>query len=305
MSIPAVSHARTLRRYIADGETRLVVSGYDALTAKTAAMAGIEVLHLTGYGAAAALAGAPDIGLLSVTEMAGACARMVEAADRPLIADIDTGYGNALNVRRTIRTMETAGAAGIHLEDQVHPKRCGHMAGKRVVPVEEMVAKVKAACDARRDDDFVIIARTDANAIEGLDATLERAARYREAGADMLFVEAPTSREEIVRIAGCGLGPQLFNWAYDGLTPHVPIGWLRELGFPLVLYADVAQVVHRAFAGFVERLVAAGSLDDVRDLVTGFDAFNSFVGLEEWRELEERYGAAADPGGPGAPETEG
>ena len=285
------THARTLRGYIADGKTRLVVSGYDALTAKTAALAGVEVLHLTGYGASAALAAAPDIGLLSVTEMAGACARMVEAANRPLIADIDTGYGNALNVHRTIRTFERAGAAGIHLEDQVHPKRCGHMAGKRVVPAAEMVAKVKAACDARLDDDFLIIARTDANTIEGFDAALERAALYREAGADMLFVESPLSREEIVRMAAADIGPQLFNWAYDGLTPHVPISWLAELGFPLVLYADVAQVVHKAFAAFVGRLTACDSLDDIADLVTGFGEFNSLMGLEEWRGLEERYNA--------------
>ena len=284
-----MTHARTLRGYLADGQTHLVVSGFDALTARTAAQGGVEVLHLTGYGASAALAGVPDIGLLSVTEMADACARMVEAADRPLIADIDTGYGNALNVRRTIRTIEAAGAAGVHLEDQVHPKRCGHMAGKRVVPAAEMVAKLKAACDARRDDDFVIIARTDARAVEGLDAALERAALYREAGADMLFVEAPLSREEIVRIAEADLGPQLFNWAYDGLTPHVPISWLTELGFSLVLYADVAQVVHRAFATFVTRLTAADSLEEVRDIVTGFDEFNTFIGLEEWRGLEERY----------------
>lgn len=284
-----MTHARTLRGYLGDGRTRLVVSGYDALTAKTAARAGVEVLHLTGYGAAAAIAGVPDIGLLSVTEMAGACARMVEAADRPLIADIDTGYGNALNVRRTIRTFEQAGAAGVHIEDQEQPKRCGHMAGKRLVPAAEMVAKVKAACDARRDDDFVIIARTDANTVEGLDAALERAALYREAGADMLFVESPLSREEIVRIAEAGLGPQLFNLAYGALTPHVPLSWLAELGFPLVLYADVAQVVHRAYAAFVERLIASGSLDDVGDLVTGFDEFNAFVGLEEWRGLERRY----------------
>jgi 2-methylisocitrate lyase-like PEP mutase family enzyme len=265
-----MSHARTLRGYIGDGRTRLVVSGYDALTALTAARAGVEVLHLTGYGAAAALGGVPDIGLLSVTEMAGACARMVEAAERPLIADIDNGYG-------------------IHIEDQVHPKRCGHMSGKQLVSTAEMVAKVKAACDARRDDDFVIIARTDARGVEGLDAAFERAARYREAGADMLFIEAPQTEAEIVRMAEADLGPQLFNWAYDALTPHVSLSWLAELGFPLVLYADVAQAVHRAFAAFVERLTAADSLDEVADLVTGFDAFNTFIGLDEWRGLEQRY----------------
>ena len=125
-----MSHARTLRGYLCDGRTRLVVSGYDALTARTAAQAGVEVLHLTGYGAAAAIGGVPDSGLLSMTEMAGACARMVEAAERPLIADIDNGYGNALNIRRTIRAFEQASAAGIHIEDQVHPMRCGHMSGK-------------------------------------------------------------------------------------------------------------------------------------------------------------------------------
>ena len=281
--------AKTLRSYLADRRSRLMVSAYDALTARIAEEAGFEVLHLTGYGASAAIAGAPDIGLLTMTEMVEACARITDAVDRPLVADADTGYGNALNVRRTIRAFERAGAAGVHLEDQVTPKRCGHMAGKSLISCGEMVAKIHAAVDARCDDDFVVVARTDARAVEGLQAALVRARAYREAGADMLFVEAPQSEEEIEIIARELPGPQLFNWAYDGVTPHVQRRWLASLGFSLVLYADVAFAVQSALTSFYARLAAADSLDELSDALTGFDAFNEFVRLSQWRALEGRY----------------
>ncbi|MEZ5102809.1 MAG: oxaloacetate decarboxylase [Thermoleophilia bacterium] len=283
--------AAALRGFLTDGRTRLVVSAYDALTARIAVDAGVEVLHLTGFGAAAALTGGPDIGLVTQTEMVDTCRRICDAVETPLLADADTGYGNPLNVHRTVRLFEAAGAAGVHLEDQVTPKRCGHMSGKQVIPQAEMVAKIRAACDARRDDGFVICARTDARSVEGLDAALERAAAYVEAGADMLFVEAPQSEDEIVRIARELTAPQLFNWAYDGLTPHVSRAWLEQLGFALVLFADVASAVHRAHTTFVRRLAASDSLDDVADLVTGFDAFLDFVGLPDWRARERRYTA--------------
>ncbi|MDE0195081.1 MAG: isocitrate lyase/PEP mutase family protein [bacterium] len=283
--------AAALRSTLGDGNSRLVVSAYDALTARVAEAAGFEILHVTGFGSAATITGGPDIGLVTMTEMVETTRRICDAVERPVIADADCGYGNPLNVMRTVRALEAAGAAGLHLEDQVTPKRCGHMAGKAVIPTAEMVAKVAAAVDTRRDEDFVIIARTDARAPEGLDAALQRAHAYSAAGADVLFVEAPESVEEIQRIATEVPGPQLFNWAYEGRTPHVSRRLLEELGFAWILFADVALAVHRAAAGFYERLAEIDSPDELRDLLTGFDAFNTFVGLDDWRETERRYAA--------------
>ena len=278
-----------LRSYIADGESRLMVSAYDALTAKVAEASGVDVLHLTGFGASAALGGTPDIGLLSLTEMVDACRRICDATESPVLADADTGHGNPLNVRRTIREFEAAGAAGVHIEDQVSPKRCGHMSGKSVIPAADMVEKIKAAVDARRDENFVVMARTDANAVYGIDSALERAELYVEAGADMIFVEAPRTQEEIERIAREVKVPQLFNWAFGALTPHVSRSDLAKLGFELVLFSDVASVVHHALSKFYGRLVPAESLDDIDDSITGFDEFNKFIGLPEWRALEQLY----------------
>lgn len=286
--------AAALRSTLSDGRSRLVVSAYDALTARTAEAAGFEILHVTGFGSAAALTGGPDIGLVTMTETVEVTRRICDAVERPVIADADCGYGNPLNVMRTVRALEAAGAAGLHLEDQVTPKRCGHMAGKAVIPTAEMVAKIAAAVDARRDPDFVIIARTDARAPEGLDAALERARAYAAAGADVLFVEAPESADEIRRIATELPGPQLFNWAYEGRTPHVSRRWLGELGFAWILFADVALAVHRAAAAFYERLAGIDSPDELRDLLTGFDAFNEFVGLGDWRRSERRYSVSPD-----------
>ena len=160
----------------------------DALAARLVARAGFEAVYMTGFGTSLTRLGMPDVGLLTATEMIDNAGRIVDASGLPVVADADTGYGNPINTRRTIRDYEKAGVAGVHIEDQAWPKRCGHLAGKRVIPTAEMVAKVKAACDARRDPDFVIITRTDAIAIEGLDAALERGERYREAGADVLFI---------------------------------------------------------------------------------------------------------------------
>ena len=283
--------AAALRSTLRDGRSRLVVSAYDALTARLAEAAGFEILHVTGFGTAAALTGAPDIGLVTMTEMVETTRRICESVERPVIADADTGYGNPLNVARTVRAFENAGAAGLHIEDQVTPKRCGHMAGKEVIPTGEMVAKIAAALDVRTDPDFVIIARTDARAVEGLDAAIERAHAYAEAGADVLFVEAPRSAAEIARIADEVRVPQLFNWAYQGATPHVSRRRLEELGFAWILFADVVLATHRAVATFYGRLAEIDSPDELSDLLTGFAAFNDFVGLERWRAAEHRYAA--------------
>lgn len=171
----------------------------DALAARLVAREGFEAIYMTGFGTSLTRLGMPDVGLLTASEMVDNASRIADASNLPLIADADTGYGNPINVRRTIRDYEKAGGAGVHLEDQVWPKRCGHLAGKRVIPTAEMVAKIKAACAARHAADFLIIARTDAIAVEGLEAALERGERYREAGADMLFIEAPVGRTEVER----------------------------------------------------------------------------------------------------------
>src|SRR5690606_31812713 len=191
-----------LRELLAGPGPVVAPGAYDALSARPVEQAGFDVVYMTGFGTTASLIGRPDVGLLSGTEMVDNARRIAAAVDVPVIADADTGYGNAINVVRTVQSYEQAGVAGVHIEDQVMPKKCGHMSGKAVIGADEMVGKIRAAVSARRDPDFVVIARTDAAAVEGLDAALERARAYAEAGADLLFVEAPTSEDDIARVAG-------------------------------------------------------------------------------------------------------
>src|ERR1700712_2674853 len=225
-----------LRALLAGDGPLLAPGAYDALSARLIEQAGFDCAYMTGFGTTASLLGRPDVGLLGGAEMAGQARRLVQAIDVPLIADADTGYGNAINVVRTVQDYEQAGVAGLHIEDQILPKRCGHMDGKLVVPMEDMVGKIHAAVDARRDPDLVIIARTDARAMEGLDSALTRARAYREAGADLLFVEALQSVDEIEIVARELGGEQLvFNWAEGGKTPPLPHEQLAGLGFALVL----------------------------------------------------------------------
>lgn len=283
------SRAKQLRGFLSDGNTHMVVSAYDALTARLADATGFPILHVSGYGVSAAY-GYPDIGLLTLSEMVSACRRICDATDKPVIADGDTGHGNEINVWRTVREFERAGAAGIHIEDQVSPKRCGHMHGKSVISVAEMVSKIATAVDARRDDDFVVIARTDALAIEGLEAALVRAKAYREAGADVLFVEAPESKEDIVRVAeALAPTPLVFNWSFDGVTPDSSLEWVESLGYSLVLFSDVASVVHHAVSAFYGRLEVANQFAEVRESITPFNEFNEFLDLALWREREARH----------------
>ncbi|QPP10218.1 isocitrate lyase/PEP mutase family protein [Streptomyces bathyalis] len=276
----------------------LAPGAYDALSARLVADAGFDCVYMTGFGTTASLIGQPDIGLLTATEMADNARRIAAAiGDTPLIADADTGYGNALNVARTVETYERAGVAGIQLEDQVMPKRCGHMAGKQVIPTSEMTGKIRAACDARRDPDTVIIARTDAVATDGVDAALERARAFRDAGADVLFVEAPTGEADVEKIADTLAAgtPLLFNWAEGGKTPPLPLSRLRELGFALVLYPIGTLLA--ATAGVRSLLSAlrrdgtpAAALNDSQSVsLPGFEEFTDLVGLPAAREREARY----------------
>ena len=262
----------------------------DALNAKLVTRHGFEAIYMTGAGTTAVRLGMPDVGLLTMTEMIDNAARIADASGLPLIADADTGYGGVLNVRRTIQGYERAGAAAVHIEDQVIPKRCGHLAGKQLVPVEEMTAKLRAAADARVDADFVLIARTDAVAVEGFDAALERAARYREAGADVLFIEAPNA-EQLPKIAPRLKAPLLYNMATSGKTPFLPKDEIERLGFKLIIYPNwVMLAAIRAASEVLATLKATGSIAGIAPNVPSFREFFDLLGMPEVQALEASYG---------------
>ncbi len=271
-------------------EILLLPGAHDALSVRLAEQAGFAAVTCGGYSAAASLLGAPDVGQLTMTEMAEMYARLADCTDLPIFADGDTGHGNATNVARTVRAFERAGVAGLFIEDQVAPKRCGHMAGKRVVPVEDMVAKLKAALDARVDPDLVIMARTDARAAHGLDEAIERAQIYREVGADLLFVEAPESIEELRRICSEIPAPCLANNIEGGRTPVLPAHKLEEMGFAVVTFPVAATyAVAHALQELYAALARDGTTDAVADRLMRFDEFNALIGLPALREAEAGY----------------
>lgn len=211
---------------------------YDALTARMAEAKGFPAVYVTGYGTSAALFGYPDIGLLTMTEMVESAKRIADAVSVPVIADADTGYGNPVNVYRAVREFEKAGVSSIHIEDQEWPKRCGHMSGKKVISAEEMVGKIKSALDARNSADFLIIARTDALAVHGFGHAVERANLYADAGADMVFIDAPTSREQVEKIPALVRSkPSVIN--LGPLTPNLPARELKEMGYAVVIYPGI------------------------------------------------------------------
>ena len=270
---------------------------YDPLGARLIEDAGFEAVYMTGFGTAAGRMGRPDVGLLTLSEMVDNARRIAAAVSVPVIADADTGYGNPLNVIRTVHEFEAAGVAAIHLEDQAAPKKCGHLEGKQLIGAEEMAAKVAAAVAARERQEFLIIARTDARAVEGLDAALERGRRYRDAGADMLFVEAPQSTDEIERIAEYFHGvPLLFNYTEGGRTPAVTHAYLRELGyrvviFPLSTLLSATTAMRATLAEIRARGTPLELLPDMMD----FDAFLDFIGIGEIRDLEQRFAGQDNP----------
>ena len=286
---PARGAPTRLRALLARDRPLLVPGAYDALSARLVEQAGFDAVYMTGFGVTASLLGMPDVGLLSGDEMVDNAGRMARAVDVPLISDADTGYGNAINVARTVQQFERAGVAAVHLEDQVSPKRCGHMSGKSVVPVDEMVEKVRAAVAARSDPDFLLIARTDARAVEGLDGALERARAYLDAGADALFVEAPESEAEVAEVAGAFPGtPLLFNWVERGRTPMLPLERIAELGFALVIFP--VATLFSATTGmqrYLAELRSAGTPLQALDDAVGFEAFTDLVGLPEIRGFEQ------------------
>jgi 2,3-dimethylmalate lyase len=280
------------------GGTRCIVAPgvADAFAARMVAMEGFEACYMTGFGTSLTRLGMPDIGLLTMSEMVDNAGRIADACGMPLVADADTGYGNPMNVRRTVQQYERAGVAGVHLEDQAWPKRCGHLAGKRVVPVAEMEAKLKAAVDSRRDADFVVIARTDAIAVEGFEPALERAERYRAAGADMLFIEAPTSMAQLEQLSARFQGvPLLYNMAASGKTPDLDNATMARLGFRLAIFPNwLILAAIPAMRRMLQELKTKGSVADIRAEVATFKEFTDIAGLPAVKELEDRYGLPED-----------
>ena len=281
---------RALRERLTPGAALLVPGAANALAARIIERGGFAAVYVTGAGIANSYLGVPDIGLLSLTELAQHVAAMRAAVTLPLIVDADTGFGNAINVAHTVKTLEQAGANAIQLEDQEFPKKCGHFAGKAVIDAAEMAMKVKAAVDARRDPDLLIIARTDAIAVTGFEDALARAALYREAGADLTFVEAPRSRGEIERIPqalGC---PQVMNIVSGGLTPMLPQAELARLGYAAVLYANAAlQAAMQAMTETLAHLQRTGSLAGAEPMLMDFAERQAIVGKDTYDTLERKY----------------
>jgi 2-methylisocitrate lyase-like PEP mutase family enzyme len=278
-----------LRQLIARSGYTMVPGAYDTLTARLVEAAGFDAVYLTGGGYSRA-SGYPDLGLLTVVENVRFIGLTVEAVEIPVIADADTGYGNAINVIRTVREYEKSGVAGFHIEDQVAPKKCGHYEGKEVIPKAEMVGKIKAAVDTRRDAEMVIIARSDARAVEGLNAAIDRVNAYLEAGADVGFVEAPQTVEEL-RIVGRNVnGPNLVNVFEGGKTPMLAASELEAMGFRLGIYPSQT---HRAAIRAAQRVLAVLKEDGHTTRIEGelctFQERELAVGTAAWRELEEKY----------------
>jgi 2-methylisocitrate lyase-like PEP mutase family enzyme len=268
----------------------LVPGASDALSARVIATLGFEAVYITGAGVTNALLGLPDLGFISLPELAQQTSAIREAVELPIIVDADTGFGNPLNVRHAVQVLERAGANAIQIEDQVFPKRCGHFSGKQVIPAEEMVAKIRAAVDARRSQDLLIVARTDARAGHGFQAAIDRAAKWIEAGADVTFVEAPETLEEVKRIPALLRVPQIINMVPGGKTPIVDAAALASMGFAIVLYANAAlQGAIAGMQGALSELKARGSLDESSGKIASFAERQRLVQKPLFDQLEQKY----------------
>lgn len=287
-----ISGPQRLRELLARNEPTLAPGAFDALSARVVEAASFDAVYMTGFGSTASLLGQPDVGLLTEHEMMENARRMAQAVNIPLIADADTGYGNPLNVIRAVRDYERAGVAALHIEDQVSPKKCGHMDRKHVISRDDMIAKVRAAHDARSENGVLIIARTDARAMEGLDAALDRAEAYRDAGADLLFIEAPQSVDEIEAVASRLQGTQLlFNWAEGGKTPPVGLAELAEMGFKLIIFPiSLLLAATQAMQGAAAAIRTDGTPINLVPSLPSFQQFTDFIGLPEVKNIEHRYG---------------
>lgn len=282
---------QSLREQLENKNKIIVLPGvFDALSARIAEQVGFEAMFQTGYGSSAALLGMPDFGFLNAGETVDNARRIIRAVSVPVLVDADTGYGNPLNVWRTVRDLESLGAAGIFLEDQIWPKRCGHMAGKDVISKDDYMPKLKAALEARRSKDFVIVARTDARAPIGLGEAIERGKAYRKAGADVIFVEAPTSIQELKKVADEIDAPLVANMIEDGVTPNLPASELLKFGyrvavFPLSGLYSATYAMREVF----EELKKTGATKQTRKMMVTFKDFNRFVDLQKYTDLEKRY----------------
>jgi len=272
----------------------LVIPGvYDALGAKIAQKVGFDAMFQTGYGTSATLFGMPDFGFIGATETVDNARRISRAVSVPVIVDADTGYGNALSVWKLVKELESAGAAGIFLEDQKWPKRCGHMQGKEIVPQEEYTEKLSAAIDARENKDFIIVARTDARATEGLDAAIERGNQNKKTGADAVFVEAPRSIDEMKKIGKEINAPLVANMIEGGATPLSSAETLNKMGFKIILY-PLSVLYANTFAtmNILKELKKSGETTKYKQKVVNFDQFNDLVELSKFRKMEKRYGSS-------------
>ena len=288
-----VQPTQRLKRLLAGRVAVTIPGAANALFARVIEDQGFEAVYVTGAGIANMSLGVPDLGLTTLSEVASQVAAMADAVALPLIVDADTGFGNAVNMVRTIRSLERAGAAGIQIEDQVFPKKCGHFVGKAVIPPNEMVQKIKAATDSRRDQDLQIIARTDAAAVEGIEAAIARAHAYIEAGADATFIEAPTTLADLARIPAELPSPQIANIVFGGRTPEAGRERLAEMGFSAVLYANAAlQAALKACNEVLGALKRDGSLAAVADRLASFEERQRAVAKDVWDRRETRYRTA-------------
>ena len=284
-------NSRSITSLLKDRDAFLTLPGvFDALSARIAEKVGYQAIFQTGYGSAATLLGMPDFGLLNAGETIDNAKRIIKSVEIPVIIDIDTGYGNPLNVLRMVRDLEDMGAAGVFLEDQVWPKRCGHMTGKEVIPKEQYIAKLKAALDARKSEEFVIVARTDARATLGLSEAIERGREYYQTGADVIFIEAPRTMNELAEIPTRIDAPLVANMIERGVTPLLSSRLLKKMGykiavFPLSGLYSVAFALHEVFT----ELIKTGSTKKSEVRMVTFDDFNKLVGLTEYMELAKKY----------------
>ena len=282
---------KSIRKLLSDKSKPLVIPGvYDAIGAKIVEKIGFEAMFQTGYGTSATLLGMPDYGFIGSTETIDNARRICHAVSVPVIVDADTGYGNALSVNKLVHELETAGASGIFLEDQKWPKRCGHMKGKEVIPKDEYAEKLQAALDARSDKDFIIVARTDARATEGLDKAIERGLFYKKIGADAIFIEAPKTIQEMQKIGNSINSPLVANMIEGGATPIISKSKLHSMGFKIILY-PLSVLFSNTFATFqtLKELKRFGITKKSKKKMVNFDQFNEIVELSKYTKLEKRY----------------
>ena len=285
-----MTRRRTLRTLVEAKQGLIVPGAYDGISAKLVQQAGFPAVYMTGYGTSASRLGLPDLGFAGLAEMADHARSLVAVLDIPLIADADTGYGNALNVRRTIQVYEVAGVAALHIEDQITPKRCGHLAGHQVIPRGEFIGKIRAAVEARTDPDLLVIARTDAISAVDFDEALRRGEAAAKAGADVLFIEAPRDEAQVERVARAFDTPLLYNYAPGGRSPLLPFARLRELGFAIVLLpVDTLLVAVQAIRDFLAAAKARDDVQALKDRYMPFRDFNELIGVNAQLALAGRY----------------